>query len=428
MPSRISSLLAAWLYSDMASTPTAWPSLRMLRASMPCSSARSMAARNTRSLLSGTRGAVAVVGPSGHPWPPTAALQGTSVPPARRPVLDRLTVYVQTRGVRTYSVCRRGGTAMQVITQDRYGSADVLSVAEVERPGPARPGPRPGPRGGRQCARLARHARRAVPRPPDARLAPSGQARRGVDVAGTVEAIGPASSASPSATRSSAGASAPSPTTPWPSRTSSCQAEGITFEQAAAIPTSATTAWRGLTASRPGPGRPAGADRRCLGRRGQLRGPDRQGPGRPCHGRVQHPQRGPVRAFGADAVIDYTHQDRSPGPPATTSSWSSPARLAAALPPGADRDRHPGPVVGRRRRVARSARPDGHGGRARGSSGRSRGPRGHDRPGRAPGGPRPRRDGRRDALMDRSFTLAEAAEAIRYVETGHTQGKSVVVV
>ncbi len=30
-------------------------------------------------------------------------------------------------------------------------------------------------------------------------------------------------------------------------------------------------------------------------------------------------------------------------------------------------------------------------------------------------------------VMDRTFSLAEAAEAIRYVEVGHTRGKSVVV-
>ena len=35
MPSRSWSLLATWLYSDMASTPRAWPSFRMLSDAIP---------------------------------------------------------------------------------------------------------------------------------------------------------------------------------------------------------------------------------------------------------------------------------------------------------------------------------------------------------------------------------------------------------
>ena len=53
MPSRRSSLLATCLYSDIGSTPSSWPSRRMLTASMPCSSASSTAARSTRSRLRG---------------------------------------------------------------------------------------------------------------------------------------------------------------------------------------------------------------------------------------------------------------------------------------------------------------------------------------------------------------------------------------
>ena len=51
----MSSLLATWLYSDIASTPSSWPSLRMVSDSMPFWSARATAARNTRSLLKGAR-------------------------------------------------------------------------------------------------------------------------------------------------------------------------------------------------------------------------------------------------------------------------------------------------------------------------------------------------------------------------------------
>ena len=59
MPSRSWSLLATWLYSDMASTPRASPSLRILSAAIPLSSAKATAARSTRSLLRGIRGFVA---------------------------------------------------------------------------------------------------------------------------------------------------------------------------------------------------------------------------------------------------------------------------------------------------------------------------------------------------------------------------------
>ncbi len=55
MPARISPLLATWLYSDIASTPSSLASLRMLSASIPSASASSIAARRTRSLLRGVR-------------------------------------------------------------------------------------------------------------------------------------------------------------------------------------------------------------------------------------------------------------------------------------------------------------------------------------------------------------------------------------
>src|SRR6266699_2852416 len=62
MPSSRSSLLATWLYSDIASTPTAWASLRIESVSIPFSSAKTAAARSTRSRLNGMRGAGAASG------------------------------------------------------------------------------------------------------------------------------------------------------------------------------------------------------------------------------------------------------------------------------------------------------------------------------------------------------------------------------
>ncbi len=48
-------MLATWLYSDIASTPRASPSLRMLSEEMPLESAKATAACSTRSRLSGAR-------------------------------------------------------------------------------------------------------------------------------------------------------------------------------------------------------------------------------------------------------------------------------------------------------------------------------------------------------------------------------------
>jgi hypothetical protein len=49
-------LFAMWLYSDIASTPSVSPSLRMLSEDIPCWSVRATAARSTRSRFSGARG------------------------------------------------------------------------------------------------------------------------------------------------------------------------------------------------------------------------------------------------------------------------------------------------------------------------------------------------------------------------------------
>ena len=55
-PSRIASLLATCLYSDIASTPSSAPRRRIVSAPSPSRSARSTAARRTRSVVSGGRG------------------------------------------------------------------------------------------------------------------------------------------------------------------------------------------------------------------------------------------------------------------------------------------------------------------------------------------------------------------------------------
>ncbi len=55
MPSRMSSLPATWLYSDIASTPSRDATARMVTAATPCSSAIAIAARRIRSRSKGRR-------------------------------------------------------------------------------------------------------------------------------------------------------------------------------------------------------------------------------------------------------------------------------------------------------------------------------------------------------------------------------------
>ena len=90
MPSRRSSLLVTWLYSDIASTPTAWASLRIDSVSMPFWSAKAAAARRTRSRLRGMRGAGRASGVAGT----AGSCSARRVGGAAGRQLDRLTVYV----------------------------------------------------------------------------------------------------------------------------------------------------------------------------------------------------------------------------------------------------------------------------------------------------------------------------------------------
>src|SRR6266496_3603188 len=96
----------------MASNPSARPSLRMVSASIPPSSASSRAARRIRSRLRGRRGSVFAVIDRGS-------------------ILRRkLTLYDM------HSTTEKGET-MKAIVRDKYGPPDVLYVQEVEQPEPA---------------------------------------------------------------------------------------------------------------------------------------------------------------------------------------------------------------------------------------------------------------------------------------------------
>ena len=321
---------------------------------------------------------------------------------------------------------------MQVITQDRYGSADVLRIAELAPP-------TPGPGEVRITVHAAGvnaldwHVMRGAPylvRPMLGWRRPR-QAHRGVDVAGTVDASGPG------VERFAVGdavvgwcfgafaeqaIAAEDELLPKPA--------DIAFEEAAAIPTSATTAWRGLTRSA----------RVTAGQRVMIVGAS-GGVGNyavqiakalGAHVTAVCSTRNVelVRSIGADEVLDYSRQDPLVGPARydvifELAGTTSPLRYRRALTPmgtlvlssGAG-----GAWIGPLGRMATAAlvsrlvsqrlvvlnattdRDELEAVLALVESGALR------------------------PVIDRSFALRDAAAAIRYVETGHTRGKSVVVV
>ena len=188
------------------------------------------------------------------------------------------------------------GPRMRAIIQTEYGAADVLRPAEIERPAIGADEVLVGVR----AAGLDRgtwHLMTGKPYLP--RASPSGSARPknpvpGLDVAGVVVAVGSAVTRFRPATRCSASARAPSPSTPPRARTSSrASPANLTFEQAAAVPVSGMTALQGSRDVGRVAGRAEGADHRRVGRRRQLRRAAGQGARRRGHRRVQHRQARP---------------------------------------------------------------------------------------------------------------------------------------
>src|SRR3954454_2618363 len=130
MPSSRSTLLATWLYSDIASTPTASPSLRMLSDSTPVRSASATAASSTRSRLS---------------WPRA----GFAMPITSLRSLTTLRRKSTTYGVSSHRIAedgsamdstKRGTRRMSAIVQERYGADPhaVLRFGETGTPSPGR--------------------------------------------------------------------------------------------------------------------------------------------------------------------------------------------------------------------------------------------------------------------------------------------------
>ena len=325
---------------------------------------------------------------------------------------------------------------MKAIVQDTYGSADVLTFADIDRPVPKdnevllRV----------QAAGLHRgdwHIMTGLPylirlvvpslglRRPKVRV-------RGMDVAGTVEAVGS------KVTRFQPG----NEVFGWcdgafaeyacaPQDQLAAKPANLSFEQAAAVPTSAFAALQGLRDS--GQVQP-GQTVLIIGAAGavglfavQLA----KAFGAQVTGVCSTPQVELVRSIGADEVIDYTRADITAG----TRQWDlildtaghrSLSQLRRALTPK-------GTLV------------------IVGSEGRGRWLGGFDRSLRAPMlsrfvgqrlrmlASKPRQDdlvvlaelieaGKLTPIIDRTYPLGEVPEAIRQLEQGHARGKLVITV
>ena len=202
---------------------------------------------------------------------------------------------------------------MKAFVSDRYGSPDVMELREVDKPELTEEGALVRVRATSVNA-FDWHMLRGKPY-----LARLGEGFRspkttilGLDVAGIVEAVGanvthikPGDEVFGSRTGAFAEYVSGRTMVPMP--------EGLTFEQAAAVPTAGQTALVGAPRQGRDPGGPAGADQRRRRRRRNLRGADRQGPRRRGDRRDQHEERRDGRSIGADQVVDYTREDFTRG-------------------------------------------------------------------------------------------------------------------
>jgi NADPH:quinone reductase-like Zn-dependent oxidoreductase len=325
---------------------------------------------------------------------------------------------------------------MKAIVQDTYGSADVLKFADIDRPVPKdnevliRVHAAGLHRGDwHVMTGLPYLIRLVVPslglRRPKVRV-------RGMDVAGTVEAVGT------QVTRFQPG----NEVFGWcdgafaeyacaPQDQLAAKPANLSFEQAAAVPTSAFAALQGLRDS--GEVQP-GQTVLVIGAAGAVGSFAVQlakAFGAQVTGVASTPQVDLVRSIGADEVIDYTRADVTDG----TRQWDlildtaghrSLSQLRRALTPK-------GTLV------------------IVGSEGRGRWLGGFDRSLRAPVlsrfvgqrlrmlASKPRQDdlvvlaelieaGKLTPVIDRTYPLREVPEAIRQLEQGHTRGKLVITV
>ena len=325
---------------------------------------------------------------------------------------------------------------MRAAVRDRYGPPEVVRLEEIDT---ARPGRRPGTRPRCRGVRQPRRPRRLYPKPAFVRLfmgvrAPR-QHRVGMDVAGVVEAVGPAvdevqASAircSPTCTLFGTGSFAEYVCVP--ERALATIPDGMSLEEASTLPHAAILALQGLrlrNGRTPSPVR--GADRRGVRQRRAVRGPDREALRRGGNRRsLGGDKLDFVRSLGADHVIDYTRVDYTKT--GDRYDWI------------VDVDGHYSLLDVRRalkprrhlRHAGRHGRADRPGARRR--AGRVRGEQQamglmlwwkpfNARRGDAQGADR----GRCGQAGDRpAYPLSEVVDALRYVDEGHARGKVVVL-
>jgi NADPH:quinone reductase-like Zn-dependent oxidoreductase len=320
---------------------------------------------------------------------------------------------------------------MQVVTQDRYGSIDVLRIADVARP-------TPGPREvlvrvhAAGVNALDWHVMRGAPylvRPMLGWRRPK-HPYRGVDVAGTVEAIGT------DVTRFRIGDAVLG----WcfgafaeyaTAREDELVAKpaALTFEQAAAIPTSATTAWRGVIHS----GRVQAGQRVLVvgasGGVGSYAVQIAKTVGAHVTGVCSTRNLELVRAMGADVVIDYTRQDPLDGAVRYDviiefAGTTSPRRYRRALTPSGTlvlSSGAGGVWIGPLARMAKAVVMD------RFTRQRLVALAATTDLDELVAVTELAATGAITPVMDRTYPLADAPAAIRYVEEGHTRGKTVVI-
>ena len=210
-----------------------------------------------------------------------------------------------------------------------------------------------------QPLRLARDARRAVPRPPERRApARRSAAVRGVDVAGTVEAVGANVTRLSPATRCSAGvAGARSPSTSAPARTRACRSRPPLVRAGRRDPDCRLHRAPGPARRRAPPGRAARADQRRGRRRRHVRRADREGARRRGDRRLQHAERRP-RPLARRRPRRRLHGGRLRARRAALRRGLRPRRqpLAARPAPRADARREPSCSAAAGRQVARADR------------------------------------------------------------------------
>ena len=214
---------------------------------------------------------------------------------------------------------------MKAIVQDTYGSSDVLESRDIDKPevgdtdvlvrvhaASVHVGDWIVMTGVPFVMRMATGLRKPKHPVP------------GTDIAGTVEAVGKDVRSSDRATRSSAGARARSPSTRSASEDQFVlKPANLTFEQAAAVGVSASTALQLLRDDGQGAAGPEGPHQRRVRRRRHVRRPDRQGVRRRGHRRDEHRATWRWSARSAPTTSSTTPTTTSQGRAATTTSSST---------------------------------------------------------------------------------------------------------